>query len=551
MALLRCVNWNWKKVVILRGYGEQMQSLGDQASVEILERVIRDEQEHYRVLARLASTDASPRDPKEIQKALDALLEKREKGRVQAGSWLGDAIYGVNDGLGSIFGIVSGVSGATLGNSRFVLIAGLAGMVASALSMGAGAYLAAKSEREFYEAEFAREAKAVRLNPVEARELLSLTYQVRGLPQEDADRVVEHLASDDGRLAEALARERLNTTEESLSNPLTSAFSGALSTAVGALIPIVPFLLYLGLHGSDHRGDRVPGRALRSWGSKVTGDHSFMVVKRLRDDMGWCAGRRGHLCHRARAWAPGRRWRWRCELMTVNRRVEYAAQRKMRTRNTVLYRILHWPLWIFVFFLVPGPLVFDVFAGRGNHWNLLWLALVLLGTGVAALRGRLPGAEPAPYILRFTEDRPNPLYRRVCYTFGWNAAVNFALMNLIGCVVAVVTGRWFMQQIYSRVYFLVLLAIVLLGIAGKLPRVGSSTAGEGTERRYFYGTVWSVTLAQAVLMVLWKALPRGHGGDVIKLLVYMAALGAGAVASHAGLFPRTRPIVPGELVVAD
>ncbi len=227
-------------------YSEQMQEFGDQASVEVLERVIKDEQEHYKVLGKLAGADASPRDPKEIQSALDKLLEKREKGRVQAGSWLGDAIYGVNDGLGSIFGIVSGVSGATLGNSHFVLIAGLAGMVASALSMGAGAYLAAKSEREFYEAEFAREAKAVRLNPVEARELLSLTYQVRGLPQEDADRVVEHLAVDDKRLAEALARERLNTTEESLSNPLTSALSGALSTAVGAFIPIVPFFFTSG-----------------------------------------------------------------------------------------------------------------------------------------------------------------------------------------------------------------------------------------------------------------------------------------------------------------
>ncbi len=227
-------------------YSEQMQELGDGASFEVLERVIKDEQEHYKVLGRLAGTDTAPRDPKEIQNALETLLQRREKGRVQAGSWLGDAIYGVNDGLGSIFGIVSGVSGATLGNSHFVLIAGMAGMVASALSMGAGAYLAAKSEREFYEAEFAREAKAVRLNPVEARELLSLTYQVRGLPQEDADRVVEHLAVDDQRLAEALAREHMNTTKESLSNPLTSALSGAVSTAVGALIPILPFFFLSG-----------------------------------------------------------------------------------------------------------------------------------------------------------------------------------------------------------------------------------------------------------------------------------------------------------------
>ncbi len=232
-------------------------------------------------------------------------------------------------------------------------------------------------------------------------------------------------------------------------------------------------------------------------------------------------------------------------------RVEYAEARKMRTRNTALYRVLHWPIWIFVLFLAPGPLTFDLFAGRANRWNLLWLGCVLVGTGIAALRGKLPGAEPAPYILRFTEDRPNPLYRRVCYTFGWNAAINYALMNLVGLVVAVTTGRWAMQPIYSRLYLPVLAVVVALGTAGLLPRVGASTAGEGTERRYFYGTVWSVTLAQTVLMVLWKTLPRTHGTDGVKLVVYLGLLAGFGMMAAAGMFPRTRPILPGEVVVAD
>ena len=105
------------------------------------------------------------------------------------GGGLGDAIYGANDGLGAVFGIVSGVAGATNGagaaGSHFVLISGLAGMMASALSMGSGAYLAAKSEREIYEAEYQREREAVEYNEAEARELLSLTYQVRGLSAEE------------------------------------------------------------------------------------------------------------------------------------------------------------------------------------------------------------------------------------------------------------------------------------------------------------------------------------------------------------------------------
>ena len=230
-------------------YGKQLRELGDEPSVAILHEVIEDEQEHYRILGNLIR-DRRPLpqlSPEDAQKALDELVSAREKGRPRTASWIGDAIYGVNDGLGSIFGIVSGVSGATLGNSHFVLIAGLAGMFASALSMGSGAYLAAKSEREIYEAEYSREEEAVSLNEAESRELLSLTYQVRGLSAEDAVRFVEHLAKDKKRLVQALARERLQTTEEGLSRPWTSAISGAVSTAVGAFIPIVPFFFMSGV----------------------------------------------------------------------------------------------------------------------------------------------------------------------------------------------------------------------------------------------------------------------------------------------------------------
>jgi len=230
-------------------YGKQLKSLNDQPSIAILQEVIADEREHYQILSNLIRARGPlPSLPMEqAQGALDDLLAARQKGHAQASAWVGDAIYGVNDGLGSIFGIVSGVSGATLGNSHFVLIAGLAGMVASALSMGSGAYLAAKSEREIYEAEFAREREAVEDNEAEAREVLSLTYQIRGLPEEDAERFVDHLAKDKNQLVKALARERLNMTEDGLSKPLVSAFSGAASTAVGAFIPIVPFFFMAGV----------------------------------------------------------------------------------------------------------------------------------------------------------------------------------------------------------------------------------------------------------------------------------------------------------------
>jgi VIT1/CCC1 family predicted Fe2+/Mn2+ transporter/bacterioferritin (cytochrome b1) len=230
-------------------YGKQLSELGDQPTIAVLHAVISDEREHYQTLSNLIRSRCSlPRTtPEQAQAALDDLLTSQRQGRPEAASWVGDAIYGVNDGLGAIFGIVSGVSGATLGNRHYVLIAGLAGMIASALSMGSGAYLAAKSEREIFEAEFAREREAVEYNEAEARETLSLSYQIRGLPEEDASRFVEHMAKDKNQLVRALARERLNKTEEGLSKPWISAVSGALSTAAGAFIPIIPFFFMAGI----------------------------------------------------------------------------------------------------------------------------------------------------------------------------------------------------------------------------------------------------------------------------------------------------------------
>jgi hypothetical protein len=237
--------------------------------------------------------------------------------------------------------------------------------------------------------------------------------------------------------------------------------------------------------------------------------------------------------------------------MPYRGKVEFAQQRKIRERNTRLYRAAHWPIWIWVFFLARGPLTFDLFAHGFSRLNLAWLIAVLAATGLAAVRGRLPGVEPRPYILRFDEDKPNPLYRRVCYTFAWNAVASFGLLNLAGLIIACATGAWRMKQIYRYAYFPLMAVILLLGATGQLPRVAASTKGEGTERRYFYGSVWAVTLAQTLLLVLWQWLPVTRATSAVKLAVYVAALAAMGAAAYRGRLPRTRPILPGESVVAE
>jgi len=231
--------------------------------------------------------------------------------------------------------------------------------------------------------------------------------------------------------------------------------------------------------------------------------------------------------------------------------VEYASDRKIRERNKLYYRFNHWPIWIFVFFIAPGPLTFDLFERGFDRRMFIWLAVVIVGTGIAGLRGKLPGVEPKPYIIRFTEDRPNPLYRRICYTFAWSEAVTFALLNIAGLVVAMATGGWYLKQIYRWAYFPVAGFMWLLGALGQLPRVKPSTKGEGHERRYFYGSVWAVAFAQPILWLLWKTLPQNRLADLAKLLVFLGVLALFGYLARLGRLPRTRPIVPGELAVSD
>jgi hypothetical protein len=236
---------------------------------------------------------------------------------------------------------------------------------------------------------------------------------------------------------------------------------------------------------------------------------------------------------------------------TTALRIELDTERKLRTRNKLYYRFNHWPIWIFVFFIAPGPLTFDLFERGFDARLLTWLTVVLIGTGIAGLFGKLPGCEPAPYIIRFTEDRPNPLYRRICYTTAWGEVVAFAVLNIAGLVSAIFTGQWQLKQMYEVAYFPLAGSVWLLGALGQLPRVKRSTAGEGHERRYFYGSVWAVALAQPVLWILWKALPRGMAFDIVKLVVFVGILVAVGYCARLGLLPRTRPIVPGEWAVSD
>lgn len=190
-----------------------------------------EEKAHERLLGEMAQ-------PPQIR--LDTML-KKEKWHVRGGGWIGQAIYGMNDGLGSVFGVVAGVAGATNASSIFVIVSGLAAVVANAISMGAGAYLATKSEREVYEAEIARERQEIETSPEQEREELELFYELKGFSRDEARQLAARLSERPEQMLKSLVSEELGLSAENFPNPWREGLSAGIFTAIGAFIPIAPF----------------------------------------------------------------------------------------------------------------------------------------------------------------------------------------------------------------------------------------------------------------------------------------------------------------------
>ncbi len=164
------------------------------------------------------------------------------------GGMLRNLVYGFNDGLTANFGLVAGVLGAQgqLNLAEHMIVAtGVAGMVADALSMGASGYLAAKSEREVNEHEIAMEREEIRLMPDLEREELALIYQAKGMSAAQAEELAARIMLDPERALGEKVREELKIGEPS-ATPFREAWITGTATAVGAFIPVAPFLLASG-----------------------------------------------------------------------------------------------------------------------------------------------------------------------------------------------------------------------------------------------------------------------------------------------------------------
>jgi VIT1/CCC1 family predicted Fe2+/Mn2+ transporter len=161
--------------------------------------------------------------------------------RTESSAFVRNVVYGFNDGLTANFGLVMGVLGADVG-TNIVVISGVAGLIADALSMGSSGYLAAKSEQEVYEHEIAIEREEIRLMPEVEEEELALLYEAKGLEPEAARAAAAAVMRDPERALAEKAREELGIGEAAMS-PLREGWVTGSATAFGALIPILPFIL--------------------------------------------------------------------------------------------------------------------------------------------------------------------------------------------------------------------------------------------------------------------------------------------------------------------
>jgi vacuolar iron transporter family protein len=169
----------------------------------------------------------------------------RHKG--YGGGNLRAAVFGVNDGLVSNTSLIMGVAGAAA-SADFVLTSGVAGLLAGALSMAAGEYVSMRSQREMFEYQIGLERDELHEYPEEEAEELALIYQARGMQLEEARRVTRELVKNETAALDTLAREELGLNPDDLGSPLGAAIYSFISFALGAVVPLVPFLFGMDLN---------------------------------------------------------------------------------------------------------------------------------------------------------------------------------------------------------------------------------------------------------------------------------------------------------------
>ena len=215
--------------------------------------IAADEREHAVIWERLQAGDRIPtvtesgRDGVAIARGASSVADigRRESWHRAGGrsGTLRAVIFGVSDGLVSNLSLVMGVAGAASDNPSFILLAGIAGLLAGAFSMAAGEYISMQSQRELFERQIALERSEMELMPAEEQAELAATYRAKGFTKEEADHIAARIFQDPETALDVLIREELGLDPDELGSPWGAAFGSFVAFAIGAIIPVVPYLV--------------------------------------------------------------------------------------------------------------------------------------------------------------------------------------------------------------------------------------------------------------------------------------------------------------------
>lgn len=176
----------------------------------------------------------------------DAIMGAERWHLMSRGGSLRAAVFGINDGLVSNFSLVMGFAGAEA-SPQYILLAGVAGLLAGSFSMAAGEYVSVRAQRELFEQQIAMEKQELEMSPKEEEEELSLIYQAKGIPEHEAALLARRIVENPATALDTLAREELGLDPSELGSPWSAAVSSYFAFVVGALVPVLPYLFLSGL----------------------------------------------------------------------------------------------------------------------------------------------------------------------------------------------------------------------------------------------------------------------------------------------------------------
>lgn len=215
--------------------GDEEEAYAEQLTPETA-AIAADEREHAQIWERLESEDGRSRK-RPMQE--EAWHRGGRSGTLRA------AVFGVNDGLVSNLSLVMGFAGASSDNNLIVL-GGIAGLLAGSFSMAAGEYISMQSQRELFERQISIEREELRVMPdIEEQELADI-YRTKGLSDADAKKVAASLMADPQKALDTKVREELGLDPQELGSPWGAAASSFVAFAIGAVVPLLPFLLTTG-----------------------------------------------------------------------------------------------------------------------------------------------------------------------------------------------------------------------------------------------------------------------------------------------------------------